>query len=73
MAHVARIGAIRIQNFGSKTLKGRGQWEDLGVLGRIKLRFILEQFYRVWNGFIWFRMEMGWRGFAKAVMSLPLA
>jgi hypothetical protein len=45
-------------DFWSQNLKGRYNLEDLGVIGRIILEWILEkQGGSVWDGFIWFRIE----------------
>jgi hypothetical protein len=41
-------------------LKGRDCLEDLGIDGRIILKYNLgKQSGRVWNGFIWFRIGTG--------------
>jgi hypothetical protein len=39
--HVAGMGERCIQRFGWEALKGEDHWEDLGVDGRITLRWIL--------------------------------
>jgi hypothetical protein len=42
----------------SKNLKKRDHWEDLGVDGRITLRWILGKAGgKVWTGCIWLRIE----------------
>jgi hypothetical protein len=46
----------------SENLTGRGHKEDLGVDGRIVLKWILEKWGgKVWAGFIWFRTETSGR------------
>jgi hypothetical protein len=42
--HVACIGEMRcIQNFGRKNLKGKSHLRDLGVDGRIILKWIIKE------------------------------
>jgi hypothetical protein len=42
----------------SENLKGRDQAEDLGVYGRIILKYILEKWCgKLWIGCIWLRIE----------------
>jgi hypothetical protein len=43
--------------FWLKRLRGRDHTEDLGLDGRIALKWILQkQDWRVWTGFIWLKI-----------------
>jgi hypothetical protein len=57
--HVARIREV-YKLFWLGSLKGGDHWEDLGVDGRIKFRWILLKLgLGMWIGFILFRIGTG--------------
>jgi len=48
----------------------RNHLEDLGVDGRIMLKWTSMRWDRVWNGSVCFRIGKGWRAFLNAVMNV---
>jgi hypothetical protein len=57
--HVARVRDTRnAYKFLLGNLKGRDYSEDLGVYGRIILKWVLKKFcVKSWTGFIWLRIR----------------
>jgi hypothetical protein len=73
--HVARIGdgrgVYRVLVGGQK---GIDRWEDLGIGGRITLRWILGV-YKWMDGANWIRLDQNrvrWRAFINTVINLPV-
>jgi hypothetical protein len=51
------VESTGIQGFGGGNLRERNHLEDLGVDGRIILRYIFRQWdVRAWSGSIWLRI-----------------
>ena len=69
--HVARMGrAEKYTGFLWGNRKERDHLEDLGIDGRIKLRWIFKKWdVRAWTGSIWLRIGTG-RALVNAVMNL---
>jgi hypothetical protein len=58
------------QEFWWGDLMKRDQLEDLGIDGRIILRWIFKKWDgKAWNGLVWFR----WRAFVNAVMNVRIS
>jgi hypothetical protein len=59
VGYVALWGGEVKRGFWLENLRGKNHFEDLGVDGRIILRWILRKFEGAWTGLSWLRIGTG--------------